>query len=99
MSKFGKIFKVLVLVIAVVGIGLGVGWWASRPSDHGQVSNPNEVASVTSTPANPASPIKGADQRPSPVTDKSNPVIPMPKPQAPATNAPGLPGWEEKIDA
>lgn len=88
MSKFAKIF---IVVVAVVGVGLGVGWWASRPS--GPISNSNEVATVTPTPAPPI------ETNPKVATDRSNPAVPMPKPQTLPTNAPGLPGWEEKVDA
>src|SRR5436190_8635829 len=95
MSKFDK---VCMLIIAVVGVGLGVGWWASRSPGSGRISNSNEVASVNPTPTPPpvTRPIQGSPKR---VTDKTAPVVPMPKPQTVATNAPGLPGWEEKVDA
>jgi len=91
MSKFVKVF---ILILAVVGIGLAVGWWASKPSTSGQIPNSNEVVSVTPAPTPVQVP------QPNPKPDKTTAAIPMPKPQSVSTNtAPGVPDWEEKVDA
>jgi hypothetical protein len=100
MSKFGKVFSVIVAIVAVVGIGLGIGWWASSRSSsnsgQGPNSNSNELASATPAPVTPVRPSENSHKT---VTDRSNAVVPMPKPPIAPTNAPGLPGWEEKVDA
>src|SRR5690348_5066254 len=102
MAKFRKISSVLAVVVVVVGIGLAVGWWASSRSGSGggQASNCNDVAAATPAAANQATVTRPAHTaNPKRVTEASNPVVSMPKPTAVPTNAPGLPGWEEKVDA